>query len=125
MGARSITGFVTVGLMLAVLALAAGPGSQARRPPVLAPWRPSLAVRFSGAMRSFDHPVARSSDHNGVVTLMMTGVLPSDLVAIRSAAARSAERVVASCHCHLRGYEVLARLPGRGVQVVAADGARS
>jgi hypothetical protein len=125
MPARAVTGLATAAMMMAVLAIAPGRAARPRHLPQLAPWKPPLSVRFSGAMTSFSHPVARAGESNGVVTLMMTGVEPADLPGIRSAAARSAERVVRSCRCHMRGWEVLARLPGRGVQVVAASGASS
>jgi hypothetical protein len=121
MGTRGITGSVTAGLMLAVLAMAPGHASHARHQPVPAPLRTSLAVRFSGAMTSFDHPVSSAADHNGFVTVTVAGVDPSQLGALSSAAARAADRVLHSCRCRLSGYEVLARVPGRGVQVVASS----
>jgi hypothetical protein len=121
MGTRAITGPLTAGLMLAVLAMAPGHHSHARHQPVLAPWRPSLAVRFSGAMTSFDHPVSSAGVRNGFVTLTVAGIDPSQLGALSTAAARAADRVSHSCRCRLSGYEVLARVPGRGVQVVASS----
>ncbi|TMB85923.1 MAG: hypothetical protein E6J45_14675 [Chloroflexi bacterium] len=121
MGTRAITGPVTAGLMLAVLATAPGHAAHARHQPVLAPWRPSLAVRFSGAMMSLHQPVSSAGDHNGFVTLTVAGVDPARLGALSSAAARAADRVSHSCRCRLSGYEVLARVPGRGVQVVASS----
>src|ERR1043165_6785037 len=93
MGARAITGPLTAGLMLAVLGAAPGQRLQDRHRPVLAPWRPSLAVRFSGAMTSFDQPVSSAGDHNGFVTVTVAGVDASQLGALSSAAARAADRV--------------------------------
>jgi hypothetical protein len=107
--------------MLAVLALSPGHVSAQRRLPVLVPWRPSLSVRFSGAMTSFDHPVTTIGDRNGYIVATVAGVDPSQLPALSRAARRSAARVSRVCRCDLRGYEVRARIPGRGVQVVASS----
>jgi hypothetical protein len=126
MGTRAIIGPVTAGLMLAVLAVAPGHASHAERLPVLAVMapghgRPSLADRFSGAMTSLHHPVSSAGDHNGFVTVTVAGVDPSQLGELSVAAARAADRVSLSCRCRLSGYQVLARVPGRGVQVVASS----
>jgi hypothetical protein len=124
MRVRSITGLATAGLLLAVLALAPGRAATLHHLQVLAPWRPSLAVRFSGAMTSFDHPVESADDHNGFVTMTVSGIDPSQLTGLSAAASRAADRVSRSCRCTLRGYQVLARIPGRGVLVVASGVSR-
>jgi hypothetical protein len=121
--ARHTIGVATAGAMLAVLALTPGHVSAQRRLPVLVPWRPSLSVRFSGAMTSFDHPVTTVGDHNGYIVATIAGLDPSQLPALSRAASRSAARVSLNCRCRLRGYEVRARIPGRGVQVVASSAA--
>jgi hypothetical protein len=109
--------------MLALLALTPGHVSAQHRLPELVPWRPSLSVRFSGAMTSFDHPVTTIGDRNGYITATIAGVDADQLPALSRAARRSAARVSRNCRCHVRGYEVRALVPGRGVQVVASSAA--
>jgi hypothetical protein len=109
--------------MLAVLAITPRHVPAHRRLPVLVPWQPSLSVRFSGAMLSFDHPVTTVGDSNGYIIATVAGVDPSQLPSLSRAAQRSAARVAHSCRCNLRGYEVRALIPGRGVQVVASSAA--
>jgi hypothetical protein len=119
--ARHTIGIATAGAMLAVLSLAPGHVSTPRRLPELVPWRPSLSVRFSGAMTSFDQSLTTVDDHNGYIIATVAGVDPTQLPALSRAARRSAARVSHTCRCHLRGYEVRARIPGRGVQVIASS----
>jgi hypothetical protein len=121
MAGRAVTGMLTAALMLVVLAMSPAHTAPGRRLPALAPWRPSLAVRFSSAMTSFDQPVSSAGDSGGFITVTVAGIDPSNLGSISSAAARAAVRVSRSCRCRLRGYEVLARVPGRGVQVIASS----
>jgi hypothetical protein len=120
MRVRSITGIATAAVLLVVLAIAPGRAATGHHLPVLAPWRPSLAVRFSGAMTSFNHPVDSADDRNGFVTMTVAGVDASQLLGLRSAASHAADRVARSCRCTVRGYQVLAHVPGRGVLVVAS-----
>ncbi len=124
MRVRSITGLATAAVLLAVLAITPRSAATGHHLPVLAPWRPSLAVRFSGAMTSFNHPVDSADDRNGFVTMTVTGVDSSQLLGLRSAASRAADRVSHSCRCTVRGYQVLTRVPGRGVLVVASGTSR-
>ena len=108
--------------MLALLSLAPGGSAPGSRLPQLVPWRPSLSVRFTGALTSFDRQVSDASDRAGFVTVSVSGVHTTDLRALSGDAARAARRVSRSCRCRLRGYRVLARVPGRGVLVVASGG---
>ena len=106
--------------MLALLAAAPGRAVTLHPLPPLAPWRPSLAVRFTGAMTHLGHHVNAATDSNGVVTVTVDGVIPAQLDELRAAARLAATRVSKTCRCRLRGYRVQIRLPGRGLQVVAA-----
>jgi hypothetical protein len=108
--------------MLALLVLAPGGDWFGHQPKPLAPWRPSLAVRFTGALTSFDRHVSDASDRAGYVTVSVSGVGGSDLPALSNDSAAAAGRVARSCRCRLRGYRVFARVPGRGVVVVASGG---
>jgi hypothetical protein len=121
--ARHTIAVATAGAMLAVLSLTPGHVSAQRRPAEPVPSRPSLSVRFSGAMLSFDHPVTTAGDSHGYIIATVAGVDASQLAALSRAAQRSAARVSRNCRCDLRGYEVRARIPGRGVQVVASSAA--
>ena len=106
--------------MLALLTLAPGGSASAHGPKPLVPWRPSLAVRFTGALTSFDRQVSDASDRAGYVTVAVSGVRGTDLTALSSDSAAAARRVAHACRCRLRGYRVLTRVPGRGVVVVAS-----
>ena len=106
-------------LLLAVLAAAPGGAPQPHNFPDLRPWRPSLATRFSSAMLSLGQPVSDASDRNGYVVVSISGIDASDLPDIRRAAATAGRRVSRTCRCTMRGYAVRARVPGRGVLVVA------
>jgi hypothetical protein len=106
--------------MLALLAFAPGGAASAHGPKPLVPWRPSLAVRFTGALTSFDRHVSDASDRAGYVTVSVSGVPGDDLRGLSSDSAAAARRVARSCQCRVRGYRVLTRVPGRGVVVVAS-----
>jgi hypothetical protein len=86
----------------------------------LRPWRPTLAVRFSGAMLSQGVPVSDAHDSGGVVTASVTLTGTPQLRKVQAAAAAAAARVARSCRCRVRRYEVRAPVPGRGIQVVAS-----
>ncbi len=106
--------------MLAILAAVPGRAITLHSLPPLVPWRPSLAVRFAGAMTHLNHHVTAATDSGGVVTVTVDGVIPAQLDELRSAARLAATRVSKTCRCRLRGYRVQIQLPGRGLQVVAA-----
>lgn len=112
---------VSAALLLALLAAAPGGAARPYNVQDLRPWRPSLAVRFTGAMLSLGQPVSEASDRNGYVIAAVSGVTASDLPDIRRAAATAGRRVSHTCRCDMRGYEVRARVPGRGVLVVASS----
>jgi hypothetical protein len=119
--ARGIIAAVTASALLALLA--AVPSSPAPPPNVqdLRPWRPSLATRFTSAMLSLGRPVTDAEDRNGYVIAAISGLHASDLPDVRRAAAVAGRRVARTCRCDMRGYEVRARVPGRGVLVVASS----
>jgi hypothetical protein len=120
-GQRGVIAAVSAVLLLALLAAAPGGDARPYNVPDLRPWRPSLAVRFTGAMLALGHPVSDASDRNGYVVAAISGVSASDLPAIRRAAATAGRRISHTCRCTMRGYEVRARVPGRGVLVVAGS----
>ena len=111
---------VSAALLLAVLAAAPGGASPTYNFPDLRPWRPSLAVRFTGAMLALGQPISDASTHNGRVLASVAPLRADQLAAVRRAARIAARRVERNCRCRLRGYEIRTRVPGRGVQVVAA-----
>ena len=90
--------------------------------PELVPWRPSLSLRFTGQMTSMHVPVLSASDRGGVVTITLASEDGRHLGGIDEIAWRAAHRVSVHCRCELRGYRVRARVPGRGVLVVASGG---
>jgi hypothetical protein len=105
--------------------LGTAPGGSLRPPghlPELVPWRPSLSMRFTGQMTSMDVPVLSASDRRGVVTITLASEDGRHLGGIDEIAARAARRVARHCRCQVRGYRVRARVPGRGVLVVASGG---
>ncbi|MDX6535226.1 MAG: hypothetical protein QOF68_2970 [Gaiellales bacterium] len=115
--------------MLSVLALAPGergsavPSAAKTSPlPVLAPWRPSPAVRYAGALTGLDQHVLDSHDRLGYVTASVAGVRASGLAELRADAAEAARRVARTCRCDLRGYRVVIEVRGRA-PVVLASGA--
>ena len=108
-------------LLLAVLAAAPGGAPRLHNYPDLRPWRPSLATRFSSAMLSLGHPVSDAYVHDGYVVVSISGIDASDLPDIRRAASTAGRRVSRTCRCTMRGYTVRARVPGRGVLVVAGS----
>jgi hypothetical protein len=120
-GQRGVIAAVSAALLLALLAAAPGGGARPYNVPDLRPWRPSLAIRFTGAMLALGHPVTDASDRNGHIVASVSGVRASDLPDIRRAAATAGHRVARTCRCTMRGYEVRARVPGRGVLVIASS----
>ena len=117
-------GIIAAGTALMLLALLAAVPSSPAPPanvPDLRPWRPSLATRFTGAMLSLGQPVTDAYDRNGYVVAAISGVHASDLPYVRRAAATAGRRVARTCRCDMRGYAVRARVPGRGVLVVASS----
>lgn len=120
-GQRGLIAAVSAALLLALLAAAPGGAARPYNVPDLRPWRPSLAIRFTSAMLALGHPVSDASDTNGHVVAAISGVSASDLPAIRRAAATAGRRVSRTCRCRMHGYEVRARVPGRGVVVVASS----
>jgi hypothetical protein len=119
-GQRGMIAAVSAALLLALLTAAPGGAARPYNVPDLRPWRPSLAVRFTGAMLSLGHPVTDVSAHDGRVRAAVSGISAADLPAVRRAAATAARRIERSCRCAVRSYAVRARVPGRGVLVVAA-----
>jgi len=119
-GQRGVIAAVSAALLLALLAAAPGGAARPYNVPDLRPWRPSLAVRFTGAMLALGHPVSDVSDAHGRVRAAVSGVTADQLPALRRAAAIAARRIARSCRCTVRGYAVRARVPGRGVLVVAS-----
>ena len=107
--------------LLSVLQLA--PGSRPPPPHLaeLVPWRPTLAMRFTGQMASMNEPLAGASDWNGYVTMTLAGLGVSDPARLHAVTRRAARRVADHCRCRVRGYEVRARIPGRGVLVVVSS----
>ncbi|MDX6522971.1 MAG: hypothetical protein QOI17_484 [Gaiellales bacterium] len=108
-------------VLLALLAFTPGRALPPKNIQDLRPWRPTLAIRFSGAMLSQGQPVSDVSDRHGFVTASIAGIRTSQLEQVKAAAATAARRVARTCRCRVRGYEVRARVPGRGVQVVASS----
>jgi hypothetical protein len=107
--------------LLAVLQLAPGSRPPPQHLAELVPWRPTLAMRFSGQMASMNEPLASASDWNGYVTMNLAGLGVSDAARLRAVTRRAARRVADHCRCRVRGYEVRARIPGRGVLVVVSS----
>jgi hypothetical protein len=107
--------------LLSVLQLA--PGSRPPPPHLaeLVPWRPTLAMRFTGQMAAMNEPLAGASDWNGYVTMTLAGLGVSDPARLHAVTRRAARRVADHCRCRVRGYEVRARIPGRGVLVVVSS----
>jgi len=111
---------VSAALLLALLAAAPGGAARPYNVPDLRPWRPSLAVRFTSAMLALGHPVTDVSADHGRLRAAVTGISADDLPGLRRAAAVASRRIERSCRCTVRSYTVRARVPGRGVLVVAA-----
>jgi hypothetical protein len=108
-----------------ILVLGTAPGGSLRPPkhlPELVPWRPSLSVRFTGQLTSMNVPVLSAGDRRGVVTVTLASEDGMHLGGIDQIASLAARRVAEHCRCEVRGYRVLARVPGRGVLVVASGG---
>ena len=118
---RWLIGCVAAVALLSVLQLA--PGS--RPPPAhlaeLVPWRPTLAMRFSGQMAAMNEPLTSARDWNGYVTMTLAGLGVSDPARLHAVTRRAARRVADHCRCRVRGYEVRARIPGRGLLVVVSS----
>jgi hypothetical protein len=118
-GQRGMIAAASAALLLALLAAAPGGDARPYNVPDLRPWRPSLALRFTSAMLALGHPVTGAEVHRGHVVADISGLRASDLPEVRRAAATAGRRVSRTCRCDMRGYEVRARVPGRGVLVVA------
>jgi hypothetical protein len=71
-------------------------------------------------MLALGHPVSDASTHRGRVVASVSHLTADQLPALRRAAGTAATRIEHSCRCTVRGYEVRARVPGRGVLVVAS-----
>ena len=107
--------------LLSVLQLAPGSGRPPPHLPELVPWRPTLAMRFSGQMAAMNEPLTSASDWNGYVTMTLAGLGVSDPARLHAVTRRAARRVADHCRCRVRGYEVRARIPGRGLLVVVSS----
>jgi Mrp family chromosome partitioning ATPase len=127
---RVMIGAVAALAMLSVLAIPSRGGApakpatatKARSQQVLAPWRPSLATRFAGALTGLDQHVLDSHERAGYVTASVAGVGRSGLAKLRADAAKAALRVARTCRCDLNGYRVVIQVPMRA-PVVLASGA--
>ena len=86
--------------------------------PGLAPWRPTLASRFAGAMTGLDQHVLVSHDRGGFVTATIGASDMTGLDDIRVAAARAAHRIAGTCHCDVRGYRILVKAGARPLVVI-------
>jgi hypothetical protein len=107
--------------LLLVLQLAPGSGRPRPHLAELVPWRPTLAMRFSGQMASMNEPLASASDWNGHVTMTLAGLGVSDPARLHAVTRRAARLVADHCRCRVRSYEVRARIPGRGLLVVVSS----
>jgi len=107
--------------LLLVLQLAPGSGRPQPHLAELVPWRPTLAMRFSGQMASMNEPLASASDWNGHVTMTLAGLGVSDPARLHAVTRRAARLVADHCRCRVRSYEVRARIPGRGLLVVVSS----
>jgi hypothetical protein len=125
---RVLIGGAAVTAMLAVLAVPtartrATPGDAAGATsppatPVLAPWRPTLALRFTGAMTALDQHVLDSHDRAGFVTATVGASGSSSLNEIRADAARATRWIAQTCRCKVRGYRIVVRAPARPLAVI-------
>jgi hypothetical protein len=126
---RALIGGAAAMAMLSVLAFAGSgagapvaPAAKTSSLPVPAPWRPSPAIRFAGALTGLDQHVLDAHDRAGYVTASVAGVRRPGLAKLRADAATAGRRVVRMCRCDLRGYRIIIQMPGRA-PVVLASGA--
>ncbi len=71
-------------------------------------------------MLALGHPVSDASTRRGRVFASVSDLSADQLPGLRRAADLATRRIRRSCRCTVRGYEVRARVPGRGVLVVTA-----
>jgi hypothetical protein len=68
---RWLIGCVAAVALLSVLQLAPGSRPPPQHLAELVPWRPTLAMRFSGQMAAMNEPLNSASDWNGYVTMTL------------------------------------------------------